>query len=117
MGGISISYRRDDSTSWAGRLSEHLKERLRHESILTGNAIEPDTHITKALHTHDAFISYSLKDEAFASTLEKALEAYILHRRISRSHNGTSTSSVTTNTLQAPTMFNRLKSIFIAPPS
>lgn len=32
MGGISISYRRDDSTGWAGRLSEHLKGRIGHES-------------------------------------------------------------------------------------
>ena len=76
MGGISISYRRDDSTGWAGRLSEHLKGRLGQEALLSGDAIEPDVHDTNALHAYDAFISYSRKDEAFASALEKALEAY-----------------------------------------
>ena len=76
MGGISISYRRDDSTGWAGRLSEHLKGRLGQEALLSGDAIEPDVHDTNALHAYDAFISYSRKDEAFASAFEKALEAY-----------------------------------------
>lgn len=76
MGGTSISYRRDDSTGWADRLSEHLKGRFGQESLLTDDTIEPDTHSAKARHTHDAFISYSRKDEAFASALEKALEAY-----------------------------------------
>ncbi len=34
MSGIFISYRRDDSAGWAGRLSEHLKERFGHGTIL-----------------------------------------------------------------------------------
>lgn len=32
MGSTLISYRRDNNAGWAGRLSEHLKGRLGHES-------------------------------------------------------------------------------------
>ena len=61
MGGIS-SYRRDDSTSWAGRMSEHLKGRLGQESLLTGNTIEPDPH-TLPFVSNDLFLRMHARDD------------------------------------------------------
>jgi hypothetical protein len=48
MGGIFISYRREDSAGWTGRLSEHLKEVFGTESIFMDiNTIQPGTDFLK----------------------------------------------------------------------
>lgn len=50
MGGVFISYRREDSAGWTGRLSEHLKERFGAESIFMDiDTIEPGVDFTEAL--------------------------------------------------------------------
>jgi len=50
MGGIFLSYRREDSAGWTGRLSEHLKERFGPNSIFIDiDTIEPGADFTEAL--------------------------------------------------------------------
>ena len=50
MSGIFISYRREDSAGWTGRLSEHLKERFGADSIFMDiDTIEPGVDFTEAL--------------------------------------------------------------------
>jgi len=50
MGGIFISYRREDSAGWTGRLSEQLTERFGAESIFMDiDTIEPGVDFTEAL--------------------------------------------------------------------
>jgi hypothetical protein len=52
MGGIFISYRREDSAGWTGRLSEHLRERFGPESIFMDiDTIQPGADFTEALQT------------------------------------------------------------------
>ena len=52
MGGIFISYRREDSAGWTGRLSEHLKEVFGAESIFMDiDTIQPGADFTEALQT------------------------------------------------------------------
>ena len=51
MGGIFISYRREDSAGWTGRLAEHLKERFGEPSIFMDlDGITPGLDFTVALH-------------------------------------------------------------------
>lgn len=51
MGGIFISYRREDSAGWTGRLAEHLRERLGEQSIFMDlDGITPGVDFTVALH-------------------------------------------------------------------
>lgn len=51
MGGIFISYRREDSAGWTGRLAEHLKERFGEQSIFMDlDGITPGLDFTVALH-------------------------------------------------------------------
>ncbi len=50
MNGIFISYRREDSAGWTGRLSEQLKARFGAESIFMDiDTIEPGVDFTEAL--------------------------------------------------------------------
>ena len=50
MGGIFISYRREDSAGWTGRLAEHLKEQFGTESIFMDiDTIQPGVDFTEAL--------------------------------------------------------------------
>ena len=50
MSGIFISYRREDSAGWTGRLSEHLRERFGAESIFMDiDTIQPGIDFTEAL--------------------------------------------------------------------
>ena len=50
MGGIFLSYRREDSAGWAGRLSEDLKKQFGPDSIFMDiDTIEPGTDFTEAL--------------------------------------------------------------------
>ena len=50
MGGIFLSYRREDSAGWTGRLSEHLRNRFGSESIFMDiDTIEPGADFTEAL--------------------------------------------------------------------
>jgi len=50
MSGIFLSYRREDSAGWTGRLAEHLKERFGSESIFMDiDTIEPGADFTEAL--------------------------------------------------------------------
>jgi hypothetical protein len=50
MGGIFISYRREDSAGWTGRLSEQLKARFGAESIFMDiDTIEPGVDFTEAV--------------------------------------------------------------------
>jgi hypothetical protein len=50
MPGIFISYRREDSAGWTGRLAERLKERFRTESIFMDiDTIQPGTDFTEVL--------------------------------------------------------------------
>lgn len=50
MGGIFLSYRREDSAGWTGRLSEHLKERFGPDFIFMDiDTIEPGADFTEAL--------------------------------------------------------------------
>ncbi|MFO0700612.1 MAG: toll/interleukin-1 receptor domain-containing protein [Nitrospira sp.] len=50
MGGIFLSYRREDSAGWTGRLAEQLKTRFGWESIFMDiDTIEPGTDFTEAL--------------------------------------------------------------------
>ena len=52
MSGIFISYRREDSAGWTGRLSEHLRERFGPESIFMDiDTIQPGADFTEALQT------------------------------------------------------------------
>jgi hypothetical protein len=52
MGGIFISYRREDSAGWTGRLSEHLRGVFGAESIFMDiDTIQPGTDFTEALQT------------------------------------------------------------------
>ena len=52
MSGIFISYRREDSAGWTGRLSEHLKEVFGVESIFMDiDTIQPGADFTEALQT------------------------------------------------------------------
>jgi hypothetical protein len=52
MGGIFISYRREDSAGWTGRLSEDLRERFGPESIFMDiDTIQPGADFTEALQT------------------------------------------------------------------
>ena len=52
MSGIFISYRREDSAGWTGRLSEHLRERFGPESIFMDiDTIQPGTDFTEVLQT------------------------------------------------------------------
>jgi hypothetical protein len=49
-GGIYISYRREDSAGWTGRLAEHLKEQFGAQSIFMDvDAIEPGVDFREAL--------------------------------------------------------------------
>ena len=51
MGGIFISYRREDSAGWTGRLAEHLKKRFGAPSIFMDlDGITPGLDFTVALH-------------------------------------------------------------------
>ncbi len=50
MGGIFISYRRDDSAGWTGRLSDCLKDRLGAQSVFMDlDAIEPGAKFGESL--------------------------------------------------------------------
>ncbi len=50
MNGIFISYRREDSVGWAGRLAETLKRRFGPESIFMDiDTVKPGTDFTEAL--------------------------------------------------------------------
>jgi hypothetical protein len=50
MSGIFISYRREDSAGWTGRLADQLKERFGTESIFMDiDTIEPGVDFTEAL--------------------------------------------------------------------
>jgi hypothetical protein len=52
MSGIFISYRREDSARWTGRLSEHLREQFGPESIFMDiDTIQPGADFTEALQT------------------------------------------------------------------
>ena len=52
MGGIFISYRREDSAGWTGRLAEHLREVFGAESIFMDlDTIQPGADFTEALQT------------------------------------------------------------------
>jgi hypothetical protein len=51
MSGIFISYRREDSAGWTGRLVERLKERFDEKSIFMDlDGIEPGIDFTIVLH-------------------------------------------------------------------
>lgn len=51
MGGIFISYRREDSAGWTGRLAERLKDRFGEKSIFMDlDGIEPGIDFTIVLH-------------------------------------------------------------------
>lgn len=50
MGGIFISYRREDSAGWTGRLAEYLKKQFGAESIFMDiDTIQPGIDFTEAL--------------------------------------------------------------------
>ena len=50
MGGIFISYRREDSAGWTGRLAEYLKKQFGAESIFMDiDTIQPSIDFTEAL--------------------------------------------------------------------
>jgi hypothetical protein len=52
MPSIFISYRREDSAGWAGRLPERLKQKFGSESIFMDvDAIQPGTDFTEALRS------------------------------------------------------------------
>lgn len=52
MGGIFISYRREDSAGWTGRLSEHLKAQFGSKSIFMDiDTIAPGIDFTEALQS------------------------------------------------------------------
>src|SRR5262249_21189585 len=52
MAGIFISYRREDSAGWTGRLAERLRQKFGSESIFMDiDTIQPGTDFTKALHS------------------------------------------------------------------
>ena len=49
MGNVFISYRREDSAGWAGRLAERLKQTFGAESIFMDiDTIQPGTDFTQA---------------------------------------------------------------------
>lgn len=52
MAGIFISYRREDSAGWTGRLAERLKQKFGAESIFMDiDTIQPGTDFTQALRS------------------------------------------------------------------